>query len=274
VSDKVIIVTGAATGMGAATARKLKAAGAQVFGLDVKPVSEDAGTFIRCDLSDQASIREAVQGLPRALDAVVNVAGIPGPTPADLVMRVNFLGLRALTEGLFARIRPGGGVVNVASVVGREWPRRREVVGALIDTPDFDAGLEWCRLNADRWARDPYTFSKQCVTAYSLRLAGRALAAGLRCNVVSPGAVETQLTPNFRGQIGEAQYDWMVAQTGRHGRAEEIAEVISFVAAGPCSWLNGADIVVDGGFDAGVASGWIDAAHSPAALARAAKAAR
>jgi NAD(P)-dependent dehydrogenase (short-subunit alcohol dehydrogenase family) len=265
-----IVVTGAASGVGAATARQLAGAGHQVFALDIKPTPAGVGAHVACDLSDGGSIDQAVDQLPSAIDALVNVAGVPGPTPAELVVRVNFLGLRRLTEALFDRIASGGAVVNVASVAGREWQRRADLVGALLDTPDFDTGLEWCRQNTDRWAKDPYTFSKQCVVAYSLRSARRAFAQGLRSNSVSPGGVETPLTPAFRAQMG-AQFDWMAEQTGRQAEPDEIAEVIVYLATGPCRWLNGVDVVVDGGVTGGILSGTIDVSRSPAALARAAR---
>ena len=269
-SGKVIVVTGAASGIGAATARMLTLAGDEVHGLDVRPTPADAGRYLACDIGDPQAIDAAVAGLPGTIDALINVAAVPGPTPEELVMRVNFLGLRHITSRLFGRIAPEGAIVNVASVAGREWQRRAEVVLGLVETADFDAGLEWCRANAGRWAKDPYTFSKQCVTAYSLRTARAAREAGLRCNAVSPGSVETRLSPSFRAQMG-AQFDWNNDQMGRQARPEEIAEVIAFVAKGPCGWLNGADIIVDGGLVAGVATGAIDTSGSPAALARAAR---
>jgi NAD(P)-dependent dehydrogenase (short-subunit alcohol dehydrogenase family) len=69
-----------------------------------------------------------------------------------------------------------------------------------------------------------------------------------------------------------AQFDWTVAQTGRQARPEEIAEVIAWLAVGRCGWVNGADLVVDGGVSGGIAAGAIDFSQSPLALARAARA--
>lgn len=267
---QIVALTGGATGMGAATVDRLLARGCAVHILDVAEPPASAAEFIRCDLADPVAIDAAVAALPERLDALVNVAGVPGPTPGEQVVRVNFLGLRKLTEALLPRIVDGGSVVIVASVAGRDWLRRHEVVTGLLDTPDFESGVDWCRVNAERWDKDPYTFSKQCAVAYTQRAAGRERHRGVRVNCVNPGAVETQLTPSFRDQIGHEQYDWTLEQVP-HAQPEHIAEVIEYFAIGDCSWVNGVEIPVDGGFIAGVQGGWINFAESPAARARAAR---
>jgi NAD(P)-dependent dehydrogenase (short-subunit alcohol dehydrogenase family) len=82
-------------------------------------------------------------------------------------------------------------------------------------------------------------------------------------NCVNPGATETQLTPAFRELVGTELYDWGVAKVGRQGTPADIAEVLEFLAVGPCRWLNGVEIVVDGGFIAGIIGGWIRLDESP-----------
>jgi NAD(P)-dependent dehydrogenase (short-subunit alcohol dehydrogenase family) len=110
-----VLLTGGATGIGAATAARLAAAGAGVTILDVAEPDHGAGAFVRCDLSDPAAIDAALETQPGPWSALVNVAGIPGPRPAEPVIRVNFLGPRHLTERLLPRMARGGSVVNVAS---------------------------------------------------------------------------------------------------------------------------------------------------------------
>ena len=132
------------------------------------------------------------------------------------------------------------------------------------------AGLAWCRANEDQWARDPYTFSKQCTTAYSFRAAGLARDRHVRVNCVSPGAIKTALTEDFKRLMGD-QHNWSVAQSGRSATPDDIAEVITYLAVGPCGWLNGVNIPVDRGITAGLNAGWIDFSQSPLGKARAAK---
>lgn len=265
-----VVLTGGSTGIGAATAARLTASGAEVTILDVTRPAHGVGEFLACDLADPAAIDAALEALPGPWDALVNVAGIPGPRPAEPVIAVNFLGLRHLTERLLPRLRSGGSVVSVASTAAQGWQRRAAVIDALLDTPDFAAGLAWCRANGALWEKDPYTFSKQCVVAWTYRAAGAARAHGVRVNAVSPGGVDTRLTENFTAQIGAEQVAWMNSHIGRAGVPDDIAKVIAFVAVGDCGWLNGVDIVVDGGMTAGRLGGWIDFTQSPAALARAA----
>ena len=264
-----VLVTGGSTGIGAAVVERLSRADAEVTILDVAEPSMNPGEFVSCDLSDPAAINRALERLPGQWDSLINVAGIPGPRPAEPVISVNFLGLRHLTMAMLPRMTPGGSVVNVASTAAQGWQRRATVIDQLLDTPDFTTGLEWCRANGGLWEKDPYTFSKQCVVAWTYRAAGLARPFGIRVNAVSPGGTETRLTENFTAQIGADQVAWMNSHIGRAARPDDIAKIIEFVAVGDCGWLNGVDIVADGGMTAGRIGGWIDFTRSPAALARA-----
>ena len=261
--SKVVALTGGATGIGAAAVARLVAADCRVYVLDVARPTASHTAFIQCDLGRPDAIDAACAKLPDRIDALVNVAGIAGPDPAVGVMAVNFLGLRHLTESLVPRIAKDGSVVNVASTAGWDWQKRAEVVKDLLDTPDFATGLDWLDAHMSEWTGNPYKFSKQCAAAYTYRAAGLALPYGVRVNCVNPGAVETQLTPAFRELLGPAMYDWGVAQIGRPGTPADIAEVIEFLAIGECRWLNGVEIVVDGGYIAGIVGGWINTKNSP-----------
>jgi NAD(P)-dependent dehydrogenase (short-subunit alcohol dehydrogenase family) len=261
--SKVVALTGGATGIGAAAVARLVAADCQVYVLDVATPTAPHTAFVHCDLGRPEAIDAALAQLPDRVDAVVNVAGIAGPNPAIGVMAVNFLGLRHLTESLVPRISNGGTVVNVASTAGWDWEKRADLVTALLDTPDFASGVDWLNTHAAEWTGNPYKFSKQCAAAYTYRAAGFALPYGVRVNCVNPGAVETQLTPAFRELVGPEMYDWGVRQIGRPGAPQDIAEVIEFLAIGQCRWLNGVEIVVDGGYIAGLVGGWVKLDESP-----------
>ena len=263
-SPKTVVVTGAATGIGAAVVDQLHALGHTIYALDVADMSPPDGvTALHCDLADPASIDAAVAALPDRIDALANVAGIAGPEPRDLVIKVNFLGLRHLCDALWERITPGGSVVSVSSTAGRGWERRREVVEGLVHTADFASGVQWAADNEGRWSKDPYTFSKQCVTLWTKLAAARGAEGAVRVNSVSPGSVDTQLTPSFRAQMGEEYSDWRVAMIGRASQPAEMAEPVVWFAVGDCSWVNGADLIVDRGLEAGTQSGWVNHDEAP-----------
>ena len=140
--------------------------------LDVKAPTQPGVRFTHCDLSQPAKIDAVVSTLPPTIDALVNVAGIPGPEPSETVMAVNFFALRHLTESLVDRIADGGSIVNVASCAGRDWQKREDVIQEVLDTPDFAAGLAWLRQNSDAWSANPYKFSKQCGRLRTRRAVG------------------------------------------------------------------------------------------------------
>lgn len=280
-----VVVTGGASGIGAAAVARFTARGCRVYVLDVQPVPASnfhrsgapglavpAARYIRCDLADAASIDAAIAQLPPSIDAVVNVAGIARSAQANTVVAVNFLGLRHLTEGLMAegahgerpaRLADGASIVNVASSAGRDWPTCQTVVSSLLDTADYGSGLAWLREHADAWCENPYKFSKQCAAAYTYRASAIARARGLRVNCVNPGVVETDLSPEFRQLIGSDMYDWIEQQVGRHAKPDDVAGVIEFLAVGDCAWLNGVEITVDGGYYAGIVAGAIRPEDSP-----------
>ncbi len=260
---KIVALTGGTTGIGAAVAQRMIERDCEVHVLDVvKPARADV-RYIPCDLGDPLSIDACVAKLPDRIDVLISVAGIAGARGDRSAIAVNFLGMRHLVERALARIVDGGAVVNVASTAGWDWQKRRDDVTSMLDTRDFASGLAWLAAHPDAWRENPYKFSKQCAAAYTYRAAGLAVSRGVRVNCVNPGAVETKLTPAFRELVGPAMYDWGVAQIGRHGRPADIAEVIEFLAVGPCGWLNGVEIVVDGGYIAGIVGGWVDLEASP-----------
>ena len=262
-ANKVVAVTGGASGIGAATRDRLWARGAQVYVLDVAPPEHPDVHYLPCDLSDANSIAEALAQLPQQLHALVNVAGVAAmPDPIDTVA-INFLGLRQCCEALLPRLQDGGSIVNVASTAGWRWREHTEVVNQLLETADYAQGLSWLKANESLWRDEPYHFSKRCAAAYTYRATELALTHGVRVNCVNPGVTETRLSPAFREMVGDKLYDWGVEQIGRPGTPDDIAEVVDYLAVGDCRWLNGQEIVVDGGYIAGLIGGWIDPSRAP-----------
>jgi NAD(P)-dependent dehydrogenase (short-subunit alcohol dehydrogenase family) len=247
-------VTGAASGIGDAVARVLARSGASVTSLDIKEPTARVDHHIPCDLSDPDSIGAAVEALGTAHDALVNVAGVPGTLPDDTVIKVNFLGLRLLSESLTPRLRDGGAIVNVASTAGWQWPERLPLLLEFVATASFDEGLAWFQANAP--ADVPaYFFSKEAVIVYTMRACQSAWARGIRVNSVSPGPVQTPILGDFEDSMGKDTLDGVKAIVGRHATPEDIAPLAVFLASPASRWVNGANLFADGGALGGVLSG-------------------
>lgn len=256
-APKKVLLTGASTGIGNATLRRLVAAGHEVTSLDVKPAPDGAAAHHHCDLSDPASIDAVVDQLAGPFDALGNIAGVAGSMGAELVLRVNVFGLRHLTERLLARglVAPGGSIVNIASLAGRQWERHADRWQPLDEAADMAAGIAFAKAY-DRSGPSAYVLSKQWVAAYTQRLAGQLLAQGIRVNSVSPGPVDTPLFPYFAQDAGEAVMAKMNEQVGRVGTPDDLAPAVAWLLVGDAPWVNGVDLPVDGGLAAGLRTGW------------------
>jgi NAD(P)-dependent dehydrogenase (short-subunit alcohol dehydrogenase family) len=229
VEGKVVVVTGAGQGQGAAAARLLAAEGAVVVGCDVtpEPAEELPGVAYRqLDVTDADGWAALAAGLDR-VDALVANAGITWRArlteldPADLarVSEVNVTGTLLGVQAVAPLMTSGGSIVVVGSVA------------AL--TGHFPAAY-----TASKWALRG--LAKVACTELGPR--------GIRVNTVHPGYIETPMTaaasPAFR--------DANVAQTplGRTGRVGDVAPLVLFLVSDEASFISGAEIPVDGGMTA------------------------
>jgi NAD(P)-dependent dehydrogenase (short-subunit alcohol dehydrogenase family) len=243
-----VVVTGAASGIGAAVVTRLTAKGREVIGVDRQPAR--GCPTVLCDLARPETIDAAVAELPAELGGLANIAGLPGTFPAEMVMRVNVLGLRHLTEALTPRLSAGSAVVNVASVAAVRDQAPRERVAELLATPTFDAGLAWC-LEHPLDAPSAYRFSKQVLIEWTLQASAALRRQGIRVVSVSPGVVDTPILPDFRASMGDAAIDTATAEAGRLAEPDDIAPVIAFLLSAEAQWVNGIDLRVDGGLVGG-----------------------
>ena len=244
---KTIVITGVSSGIGAETARHLRFQGAHVIGVDRNEPMLTLDGFVKADLSEQAAIDAAVRQLPERVDALCNVAGVPGTANVDLVARVNYLGLRHLAYRLVERMPAGGSIVNISSILGAEWPQRLDVHKALAETPHFEAGLAWL-------AKHPvpqescYQYFKEALIVWTIAHSQKwFLERGVRMNCVAPGPVFTPILGDFVTMLGAERVQKDAHRMKRPALADEVAPVIAFLCSDAARWVSGINLPVDGG---------------------------
>ena len=244
-AGKVAIITGAASGMGAATARRFAREGATVVIADMleaegKQVAQEIVTanghaeFMKLDVTDEANWRQVVADTVAAhgkLDILVNNAGISGSavtdtleTPMwDKLMEVNgrgtFLGIKFAVPEM--QRNGGGSIVNLSSISGVVGQNRIHI---------------------------GYNASKGAVRTLTKSVAVQYGRDNIRCNSIHPGLMPAMRTsgatadPAFRGKMLES------VPLGRSGEADEVANAVLFLASDEASYITGAELYVDGGY--------------------------
>jgi len=250
VSGKRVILTGASSGIGAATAAALKAGGATVIGLDRNEPTANVDEYIQIDLASASSIDAAVAKISGGADALINCAGVP-PTPGqETVLKVNFIGLRYLTESVIDKLNDNASIVNVASLAGAGWPNNVANVKEGLAMQSFDdvAGfIEKHGIIKDGMtSKAAYPFSKECVIVWTIKNATRWMDRGIRMNSVGPGPVATPILDDFVQSLGEkAAKD--IEEGGGAGQAEGIVPAILFFTSDDSNWVIGQSLFADGG---------------------------
>lgn len=245
--NKTIVVTGVSSGIGAETARLMRAHGARVIGVDHNPPALTLDGFVQADLSSPAAIDAAVAQLPAQLDALCNIAGVPGTAPVELVARVNYLGLRHLTAQLRPRMGEGGAIVNVASILGAEWPQRLQQHKALAETTSFTEGAAWLAQHPVAQA-SCYQYFKEALIVWTLTQAQpQFLQHAVRMNCVAPGPVLTPILGDFVTMLGQERVQKDAHRMKRPAYPDEVAEAIAWLCSDGSRWINGVNLPVDGG---------------------------
>ena len=244
---KTIVVTGTSSGIGAEVARLARFQGATVIGVDRNDPSLTLDGFVKADLSTVEAINAAVAQLPQRIDALCNIAGVPGTASGDLVAKVNYLGLRHLTEQVLPRVPRGGSIVNIASILGAEWPQRLALHRELAAAQGFEAGAQWLRTH-EVPHETCYQYFKEALIVWSAVQSQKwFLEKGVRMNCVAPGPVFTPILGDFVSMLGEERVQKDAHRMLRPGFADEIAPVIAWLCSDASCWVSGANIPVDGG---------------------------
>jgi NAD(P)-dependent dehydrogenase (short-subunit alcohol dehydrogenase family) len=232
---KVCVITGAASGIGAETARLFAAEGATVVGVDLQP-AEGCASAIQADVTDEQQVREMyAQTRERhgAIHVLFNNAGI-NPTDDGSVLdtsleawqRVQDVNVRSVflccKHGIPYVLEAGGGsVINTASFVA--------VMGAAV-------------------SQISYTASKGAVLALSRELGVEFARRGVRVNALCPGPVNTPLlTELFAADAEKAARRLVHVPMGRFGEALEVAQAALFLASDESSYITASTFMVDGG---------------------------
>jgi NAD(P)-dependent dehydrogenase (short-subunit alcohol dehydrogenase family) len=243
-ADKVVLVTGAARGIGLAAAKRFLAEGWRVGLLDIDAgnlerthaalARPDSTLALACDVADPMAVSAAFAALAARfgrLDALVNNAGIAvfkpllETTPEEWgrVLAVNLTGpfLCAQAAAALMRGQGGGSIVNITSISGLRASTLRVAYGT----------------------------SKAALEHLTKQQAVELAALGIRVNAVAPGPVDTAMAKAVHTPAIRADYHDAIP-LNRYGLEEELAEAIYFLCSERASYITGQTLAVDGGFDA------------------------
>lgn len=242
---RAIVVTGAASGIGAAAVARLLADGHQVIGVDLR------GSDIDADLGSadgRSAMYDAVKmAAPDGIEAILAGAGVSPPTDAATIVSVNYFGAVATLE----RLRP--------LLEGAEHPRAVLIASSAILNAVHDGVIAACLKGDEPAAREiawqnpanAYASSKRALAQWMRAEAADWARSGISLNGVAPGVIRTPMTmPLLQTQEGRKRLAQVVPSAiERAGEADEVAETIAFLLTMRNGLMVGQMLFADGGTD-------------------------
>ncbi|MDP9468084.1 MAG: SDR family oxidoreductase [Chloroflexota bacterium] len=232
---RIVVITGAASGIGYATAELFRDLGDTVYGLDIQPTVPDGVTYVECNVGDKAAVDAAIAtcAVSGRIDVLANVAGIVqfgrfdqiGEAEYDRVQAVDLKGPFFLIQAALPHIRAAkGNIVNVSSVAGNK-------------AQGYSAA---------------YSAAKGGLTMLTRGLALELAPEGIRVNAVCPGTVDTPLVQhvaeNFPADLDPRVMDrLMMMLPGRAISPAEIGQSIVYLASPAARMITGSILAFDGG---------------------------
>jgi NAD(P)-dependent dehydrogenase (short-subunit alcohol dehydrogenase family) len=261
-TGKQVVITGGSSGVGASLVDLLHGLGATITVLDRNDPPAELNSqiekFIKVDLADPASIDAVIAECPATVDVLFNNAGVAATVPARVVIAVNCLAVRRLSQGLLDRIPPRGAIINTASMAGQGWASHLTEINEFIEIGDWNKSLEWVDAHADLLT-DPYLFSKEIAQVWVLRSSHTTMAKSVRTASACPGIIDTPLLTDFRATMSDKVVDWTVNQsTGALCTPRQVADVLAYLGSSAAALISGANVYADYGFSADMATGQVD----------------
>ena len=257
------VVTGCASGIGEHVVRQLTELGAEVIGLDKRRPDFAVDAFHEVDLADQTSIESATAAVPGRVDVLFNVAGVSsGIGDPPLVMTINFLGMRHLTEALIPKMAAGSSIAGVSSLAAAAYREHLTEVAPLLHTATMQEGIDWCTGHPDALGNG-YQLSKEAIILYTMRSATPLGARGIRINCTGPGVTETPILDQLRAAYGQEFLDDIPKPMGRVSGPAEQAAVLLFLNSRAASYISGQVVWVDGGNVGASIARELEKGHAP-----------